>query len=270
MLQLGKNRGLGSALVLLASLAASAACTVRGGENAELVLRGSIAESAEVVTLDPVFLSRQRKVEASFFGFDDSSEGNDARSGGSSSHNADAAQAGGDEADFDVSVPVAGVPPLVQGSFAGASFFWPLEGPVSSPFGMRHGRLHAGIDISRPRGTPVRASADGQVLTAKRKRAYGLVTIIGHDNDHQTLYAHMLRLAVSEGSYVKAGDVLGYVGRTGRATGYHLHFETRVAGGIPQDPMRFLPRLVGAAASLLREASSEVAQAPSPSARTVY
>jgi len=106
---------------------------------------------------------------------------------------------------------------------------------------MRRGRLHAGVDIKGLKGDPIIAAADGQILLAKRKRAYGVVAIVGHEHDTQTLYAHMLRLAVREGQFVRAGEILGYVGRSGRATGYHLHFETRVSGGIPQDPMRFLP-----------------------------
>lgn len=225
-------------------------CLVSRNESSELILKGSSAESAEVVNLDPVFLSRQSQVESQFFGFDSSVVTNHGRVPLSS-----------DEDDHDVDV----VAPAETGSLSETtesllrrlSLAWPLKGAISSPFGMRRGRLHAGVDISAPRGTPIYASADGQILTAKRRGAYGNVVIVGHDNDHQTLYAHMLRNIAREGSYVQAGELLGYVGRTGRATGYHLHFETRVAGGIPQDPLRFLPggRLVKVGAKVPFQAS---------------
>lgn len=127
---------------------------------------------------------------------------------------------------------------------------WPVVGDISSPFGMRHGRLHAGIDIRANRGTPIFASQSGQVLLSSRRRAYGNVVVIGHDHSLQTLYAHMQKMIVRPGQYVDQGDVIGYVGRTGRATGYHLHFETRVAGGIPQDPLRSLPNQPRAQARL--------------------
>lgn len=207
-------------------------CLVSKSDSSELVLKGSSAESAEVVQLDPVFLSRQKQVESQFFGFDSVVQTEFGQ-----------VPLSADEDDSDVNVTN---PPQVAAKSAldkivRLSLAWPVSGSVSSPFGMRGGRLHAGIDLRASRGTPIRAAADGQVLTSKRRGAYGNVVIVGHDNDHQTLYAHMTRFIVREGGYVHAGDVLGYVGRTGRATGYHLHFETRVAGGIPQDPLRFLP-----------------------------
>lgn len=204
-------------------------CQVRG-ETAELVLKGSIAESSEVVQLDPVFLSRQKQVEAQFFGFEDPS---------SPPANALPGAAGHDDEGIDVAI----APPSVadMSSKGPVDLRWPILGHITSPYGMRRGRLHAGIDIKGNKGDPIYAAADGQVLTSKRRNAYGLVAIVGHDHDVQTLYAHMIRLAVREGEFVKAGEVVGYVGRTGRATGYHLHFETRVQGGVPHDPMRYLP-----------------------------
>jgi murein DD-endopeptidase MepM/ murein hydrolase activator NlpD len=228
-----------SGCVALVAVWAATGCIAKR-ETSELFLRGSIAESSEVVQLDPVFLSRQRQVETRFFGFDDQAtaekpQGQDAN---------DNQLAEGEAEEVDVTIDVGGAnaaPDVVASRLFPVDLSWPLDGHVTSPFGMRRGRLHAGVDIKGFRGDPIIAAADGQVLLAKRKRAYGVVAIVGHDHDTQTLYAHMLRLAVREGQFVKAGDILGYVGRSGRATGYHLHFETRVAGGVPQDPLRFLP-----------------------------
>lgn len=207
-------------------------CRARSTESAELVLRGSIAESSETVQLDPVFLARQRQVESRFFGFEDAK---------SSDTDTDVSLKG---EDVDVAVESPSVVPPAA-SFGGLSLQWPLLGNVTSPYGMRRGRLHAGLDIKGHKGDPIYAAADGQVLTSKRRNAYGKVVIVGHENDHQTLYAHMTAFAVREGQFVRAGELVGYVGATGRATGFHLHFETRVNGGVPQDPMRFLPHVQG-------------------------
>jgi murein DD-endopeptidase MepM/ murein hydrolase activator NlpD len=228
-----------SGCLLPIALLATVGCIAKR-ESSELFLRGSIAESSEVVQLDPVFLSRQRLVESRFFGFDDQASAEKA----SGRDGSDNAVEESDETDVDVAIdmPAQG---LGNGNVLKTIFpvdlSWPLDGHITSPFGMRHGRLHAGVDIKGLKGDPIVAAADGQVLLSKRKRAYGVVAIVGHDHDTQTLYAHMLRLAVREGQFVRAGELLGYVGRTGRATGYHLHFETRVSGGVPQDPLRFLP-----------------------------
>lgn len=219
----------------LATVALAVGCKARSQESAELVLRGSIAETSEVVQLDPVFLARQRQVESRFFGFaaeEDSSRisfGNEGKD---------------DPEDVDVAIAPSALAPLA-GTFGGLSLRWPVLGNITSPFGMRRGRLHAGIDIKGNKGDPIYAAADGQVLTSKTRNAYGRVVIVGHENDHQTLYAHMTAFAVREGQFVRAGELVGYVGRTGRATGYHLHFETRVNGGVPQNPLRFLPEVRG-------------------------
>lgn len=226
-----------SRYLLSAALLATVGCIAKR-ESSELFLRGSIAESSEVVQLDPVFLSRQRQVESRFFGFDDQSSAEKANGHDAADESSEAAN----DLDVAIEVPANGFSasnPLKN--IFPVDLSWPLDGNITSPFGMRRGRLHAGVDIKGLKGDPILAAADGQVLLAKRKRAYGVVAIVGHEQDTQTLYAHMLRLAVREGQFVRAGELLGYVGRTGRATGYHLHFETRVSGGVPQDPLRFLP-----------------------------
>jgi murein DD-endopeptidase MepM/ murein hydrolase activator NlpD len=221
-------------------------CQARPRESAELVLKGSIAESSETVELDPVFLARQRQVETRFFGFE--------------SEEAPAISFADETGDVDL--PASSIPTLsLSGQFGGMALRWPVLGAVTSPFGMRRGRLHAGIDIKGQKGDPIYAAASGQVLTSKRRNAYGNVVIVGHDNDHQTLYAHMTEFAVREGQYVRLGELLGYVGRTGRATGYHLHFETRVNGGIPQNPLRFLPDVRGSKVSSVDPALSHGAVA---------
>ena len=226
------------------------ACAARRAPS-EVSLRGSSAESVEEVVLDPIFVSRQKKAEAAFFGF---AEGNGEVSASPVAANSGANAAGqwaqsrydisSDEDDANAAVTAIPDLPVPQNTPFFASpegLFWPVRGSISSPFGMRKGRLHAGIDIRSPKGTPIVAAASGQVLTSRRKGAYGNVVIVGHDYDHQTLYAHMIRFLVREGTFVKKGQVLGMVGRTGRATGFHLHFETRVSGGIPQNPLKFLP-----------------------------
>lgn len=110
---------------------------------------------------------------------------------------------------------------------------WPTDGGfISSPFGGRpnpfsgYGRdWHPGIDIAVDYGTPVYASAAGYVQQAGWYGGYGKYIRLGHDFGYETAYGHMSRLAVSAGSFVKKGEVIGYVGSTGYSTGPHLHFE---------------------------------------------
>lgn len=109
-------------------------------------------------------------------------------------------------------------------------------GYVSSGYGMRKhpvlGRRarHKGIDLAAPTGTPVYATADGMIERANYSRSYGNVIYIDHGSDLETRYAHLSRLSVSNGERVRKGDLIGYVGSTGRSTGPHLHYEVRVDG----------------------------------------
>jgi len=130
--------------------------------------------------------------------------------------------------------------PLPAGPIQGASggFIWPVNGPVSSPFGPRWGRLHAGIDISAPSGTPIRAVKDGNVVLAAPTSGYGNYTCIDHGGGLSSCYAHQSSYAITSGS-VSQGDVIGYVGCTGSCFGDHLHFEIRV-NGVPTDPLGYL------------------------------
>lgn len=110
-------------------------------------------------------------------------------------------------------------------------FIWPIKQfDVSSDFGYRKGSLHAGIDLQAPRGTEVYAAAAGEVVFSGRQNGYGRMVILDHGNDLQTVYAHNSDNLVYEGQYVKQGQLIASVGRSGRATGYHLHLEFRRNG----------------------------------------
>jgi murein DD-endopeptidase MepM/ murein hydrolase activator NlpD len=126
--------------------------------------------------------------------------------------------------------------PIRQGSGA---LIWPVSGPVVSPFGMRWGRLHAGIDIAVPSGTPIRAADSGRVVLAAYTSGYGNYTCVQHNSSLSTCYAHQSSYATSNGAAVSQGQVIGYVGCTGHCFGDHLHFETRINGS-PVDPMGYL------------------------------
>ncbi len=138
---------------------------------------------------------------------------------------------------------------LQESSGAGGSrpgaIGWPVSGAVTSPFGYRTHpifgtrRLHTGVDIGVGYGTPIAAAEDGVVILAAPYGGYGNAVVIDHGGGLSTLYAHQSSIAVSNGSQVSRGQVIGYVGCTGYCTGAHLHFETR-ENGTPVDPMKYL------------------------------
>jgi murein DD-endopeptidase MepM/ murein hydrolase activator NlpD len=121
-----------------------------------------------------------------------------------------------------------------------AGLIWPVQGVITSPFGMRWGRMHEGIDIGAPTGTPIWAAAGGTVFYAGWEGGYGNLTVIDHGNGLATAYGHQSRIVVATGQTVTRGQVIGYVGSTGHSTGPHLHFEVRV-NGTPVDPLGYLP-----------------------------
>jgi murein DD-endopeptidase MepM/ murein hydrolase activator NlpD len=116
---------------------------------------------------------------------------------------------------------------------------WPLYGTITSPFGMRSGKMHAGLDIAAPRGTPILAAAAGTIKSAGVMGNYGRALIIDHGNGLSTLYAHCDRLLVSRGQRVVAGQKVALVGSTGKSTGPHLHFEV-IINGRRRDPLDYL------------------------------
>jgi len=122
---------------------------------------------------------------------------------------------------------------------------WPVNGRLESGYGVRsdpfsgEGAYHTGIDISAPMGTPVLATADGQVVGAGMSAGYGRLVIVDHGNGYQTYYGHLSRLNVMMGQDIRRGDAVGLVGMSGRSTGPHLHYEVRV-GSAPVNPYRFL------------------------------
>jgi len=120
-----------------------------------------------------------------------------------------------------------------------AGLIWPVNGPVVSPFGMRWGRMHTGIDIGVPYGTPIHAAASGRVVYAGWMDGYGNLVAIDHGRGLSTAYAHQSQIGVSLGQTVSQGQVIGYVGCTGHCFGPHLHFEVRI-NGAPVDPMGYL------------------------------
>jgi murein DD-endopeptidase MepM/ murein hydrolase activator NlpD len=124
---------------------------------------------------------------------------------------------------------------------------WPVIGPIRSSFGQREdpvtgngeGEFHTGIDISAPIGTPIRATADGTVKSAAMESGYGREVIIDHGNGMETCYAHMSGFAVMAGETVVRGQVIGYVGVSGRTTGAHVHYEVRIHNA-PVNPHKYM------------------------------
>ena len=108
---------------------------------------------------------------------------------------------------------------------------WPLKKiSVSSPYGPRNGRMHKGIDLRAPRGTPIFTTDDGVVIFSGVKGGYGKLVVIDHGYDIHTVYAHNSQNLVRKGQRVKQGETIAKVGRTGKATGHHVHYEFRRDG----------------------------------------
>ena len=103
----------------------------------------------------------------------------------------------------------------------------PYVGKVYSKFGYRRGRRHQGTDIPLKSGTPVAAAFDGRVRMSSYVSGYGNLVILRHENGLETFYGHLSKRQVSVGDWVRAGDIVGLGGSTGRSSGPHLHFETR-------------------------------------------
>jgi murein DD-endopeptidase MepM/ murein hydrolase activator NlpD len=124
---------------------------------------------------------------------------------------------------------------------------WPVKGWITSGYGKRASPLtgepgrHMGVDIANAVNTPIRVTADGLVTYAGWQSGYGRVIVVEHGYGYSTRYGHCARVDVRVGDEVKRGDILGYVGSTGRSTGSHVHYEVR-RHGMPVDPEKYLPK----------------------------
>jgi murein DD-endopeptidase MepM/ murein hydrolase activator NlpD len=135
--------------------------------------------------------------------------------------------------------PAAMSPPAGGFKGSGGPLSMPTNGQFTSPFGQRWGRLHAGIDIAAPVGTPIFAADNGRVILMGPTGGYGNYTCVQHTAAMSTCYAHQSAFGTSVGANVKRGQRIGSVGNTGNSTGPHLHFEVRINGS-PVDPMGYL------------------------------
>ncbi|GGH01342.1 M23 family metallopeptidase [Silvibacterium dinghuense] len=130
-------------------------------------------------------------------------------------------------------------------NMADAPALWPVTGPITSSFGEREdpfngeGAFHKGIDISAHYGDPVRATADGVIVTAGMGNGYGREILVDHGNGIATLYGHLSGFACTAGEQVKMGQIIGYVGTSGRSTGPHLHYEVHIRN-TPVNPHKYL------------------------------
>ena len=123
-------------------------------------------------------------------------------------------------------------------------FSWPVTGTISSLFGIRNlknrTRMHSGIDIAASKGTKIRSVSSGSVLFVGKLQGYGNTIILKHDLNYETLYAHLSKIIVKKGQFIKSNQIIGYVGDSGDVTGPHLHFEIRDFGK-QKDPISYLP-----------------------------
>jgi murein DD-endopeptidase MepM/ murein hydrolase activator NlpD len=122
-------------------------------------------------------------------------------------------------------------------------YVWPTQGTFTSGYGWRWGRMHRGIDVAGPVGTPIVAAASGVVVRSGwNSGGYGNLVDIRHADGSLTRYAHNSRLLVREGQQVSQGQQIALMGSTGRSTGPHLHFEIHLPGTGTVNPMAYLPR----------------------------
>ncbi|OPY58465.1 MAG: Murein DD-endopeptidase MepM [Pelotomaculum sp. PtaU1.Bin035] len=137
-------------------------------------------------------------------------------------------------------VVVKGSQTMLASRGGSAHLSWPCSGSIVSPFGIRDGRMHEGIDLDAGYGSPVISSAGGTVIATGWEGGYGKEVEVSHGSGVVTRYAHLSSINVSTGQQVDRGQVIGLVGATGNATGPHLHFEV-IVGGQQRNPVNFLP-----------------------------
>ncbi len=152
----------------------------------------------------------------------------------------DAIQAASAAIEAKIRAASTGNPSGTVATASAAGLIWPVQGPITSPFGPRWGGFHPGIDIGIPEGTPIHAAAAGTVIYCGWESGYGNLVVIDHHNGIATAYAHQSRIEVSCNQNVDQGQEIGLSGCTGFCTGPHLHFEVRV-NGAPVDPLGYLP-----------------------------
>ena len=146
---------------------------------------------------------------------------------------------------FSASAPEAFGPDLLAGG--STPTLWPVVGPITSPFGEREdpilgageGEFHKGLDISAPYGTPIHATAPGVIEMAGIGNGYGTEVVINHGNGVRTIYGHMSGLHCTAGQVVVRGEVIGFVGHSGRTTGNHVHYEVRIHN-VAVNPHKYL------------------------------
>lgn len=147
-----------------------------------------------------------------------------------------------------LSVAFQGAPLIPGRGFTDASFvpsLWPVMGRLTGSFGERldpftgDGGFHAGVDISTDYGTPVRATADGYVVAAENRSGYGRLVVLDHGFGVTSWYGHLSSYGTFSGARVRRGDVVGFVGVSGRSTAPHVHYEVRIHGA-PVNPWRYL------------------------------
>jgi len=142
------------------------------------------------------------------------------------------------------------MPSMGLGELTFSPSLWPVIGPITGSFGERmdpfsgEGAFHTGVDISAEYGTGVRAAADGVVAVASEHVGYGRLVVVDHGFGVTTWYGHLSSFTIPTGIHVKRGDIIGYVGVSGRTTGPHVHYEVRI-NDAPVNPMRYL-RFTGA------------------------
>ena len=129
--------------------------------------------------------------------------------------------------------------PAPTGAASAAGFVWPVHGVITSGFGWRWGRMHEGVDLAVPNGTPVVAAKAGVVIVAGWMGGYGNLVVVDHGGGIATAYGHNTNVTVGVGQYVEQGQLIAYSGSTGHSTGPHVHFEVRINGGAV-DPMGYL------------------------------
>ena len=135
--------------------------------------------------------------------------------------------------------------PAPTGAASAAGFVWPVQGVITSGFGWRWGRMHEGVDLAVPNGTPVVAAKAGVVIVAGWMGGYGNLVVVDHGGGVATAYGHNTSVTVGVGQFVEQGQLIAYSGSTGHSTGPHVHFEVRINGSAV-DPMGYLRRRRGA------------------------